>query len=236
MKGNFMNGIADRMSKGTLTALSVGILAFILATSAKAVPTITISDGIKKDTVTLNNSSGLISFSGSVGKFSLSLSTSAATGLQMLPSLNLSSLAYNVSGKNTGTIIISLSDTSVHPNDGSIASKITGQTNGMISYSTFADTSNKLFGTATLLSSKGGLSGNFSGAGSNTLKTSNPFSLTETFVVQLSRNESTQFSATVTDPPSGPVVAPVPEAGSTLAFLGLAFLGLEVLRRRLATA
>jgi hypothetical protein len=234
MKG--MRGMTRRVSSGTLTALSIGILAFTSAPSAKAVPTITISDGTKRDTVTLNNTSGLISFNGSVGKFSLSLSTSAATGLQMLPSFNLSSLTYNVSGNKSAALTISLSNTSVHPNDGSIASQITGQTNGVISYSTFGDTSNKLFGNGTLLSSKGALSGNFSGAGSAILKTSNPFSMTETFVIQLSKGGNAHFSATVTDPPNGPLIPPVPETGSTLAFLGLAFLGLEAIRRRLATA
>jgi len=196
----------------------------------------TISDGSKKGTVTLNNASGLISFNGSVGKFSLSLSTSAASGLQMLPSFSLTSLNYNSPGNKGGTLTISLSDTSVHPNDGSIASQISGQTSGTISYSTFGDTSNRLFGNGILLSSKGGLNGNFNGAGSAVLKANNPFSLTETFVIQLTKGGSTHFSATITDPPSGALVAPVPETGSTLAFLGLAFLGLEVLRRRLATA
>jgi hypothetical protein len=196
----------------------------------------TISDGIKKDTVTLSNASGLISFNGSVGKFSLSLSTAAASGLQMLPSFSLASLNFNSPGKNTGTLTISLSDTSVHPNDGSIASHISGQTSGTISYSTFGDMSNKLFGNGLLLSSKGGLKGNFEGAGSAVVNASNPFSLTETFVIQLAKGGSTHFSATITDPPSGALLAPVPETGSTLAFLGLAFLGLEVLRRRPARA
>jgi hypothetical protein len=236
MKGKGMKGITRRVSSGTLAALAIGILAFTSAPSAKAVPTITISDGTKKDTVTLNNASGLISFNGSVGKFSVSLSTSAATGLQMLPSFNLSSLTYDASGKKSAALTISLSDTSVHPNDGSIASQVTGQTNGVISYSTFGDTSNKLFGNGTLLSSNGALSGNFSGVGSAVLKASNPFSMTETFVVQLSKGGNAHFSATVTDPPSGLLIAPVPETGSTLAFLGLAFLGLEAIRRRLATA
>jgi hypothetical protein len=230
MKGNFKTGIAGRLIKGTLAAVSVAFLVAASVPSVWAVPTMTISDGSKKNTVTLTNASGLMSYNGSLGQSSLSLSTAPASGLQMLPSFSLNSLSY--SGKGTLTLTIALSDISVHPNDGSISSQISGQTGGTISYSTFGDTSNKLFGNGVLLGSKGALGGSFNATSSATLKTGNPFSLTEIFVVQLRKGVSAQFRATVTDPPNGPV-ASVPEAGSTLAFLGLAFLGLEVVRRRL---
>jgi hypothetical protein len=172
-----------------------------------------------------------MSFNGKVGKFTLSLSTTPASGLAMLPSFSLNSLS---GGKKGGTITISISDTSVHPNDGSIASQISGQTTGTVSYSTFADTSNSLFGKEKLLSSQGGLKGAFNINGSAIVASQNAFSLTEMFVIQLGKGGSTHFGATVLDPPiGGGEVAQVPEAGSTLALLALALLGVGVLRRKL---
>jgi hypothetical protein len=232
--GKFMIGVSGSVRRVTLTALAVGALAAASVPSAHAVPTITISDGKKKDTVTLNNAAGLISYNGNVGKFSLSISTTAASGLAMLPSFSLNSLSYG--GKKTGTLTISLSDTSVHPNDGSIATQISGQTSGTISYSTFADTGNSLFGKGTLLSSQGSLKGGFNSNGSSIVSSNNPFSLTEMFIIQQSKGGSTHFGATVIDPPIGNGVETVPDAGSTLALFTLALLGVEVLRRKLASS
>ena len=232
--GKFNTGFASGLRRVIVPALAVVALALASAPSARAVPTITISDGKKKDTRTFTDASGLMSFSGKVGKFTLSISTTPASGLAMLPSFSLNSLS---GGKKGGTITISISDTSVHPNDGSIASQISGQTTGTVSYSTFADTSNSLFGKGQLLSSQGGLKGAFNINGSAILASQNAFSLTETFVIQLGKGGSTHFGATVLDPPIGNgEVAQVPEVGSTLALLALALLGVEALRRKLTAA
>ena len=231
--GRLTVGFAGGLRRVILSGVAIGALAAVSVPSAHAVPTITISDGKKKDTVTLNNAAGLISYNGNVGKFSLSISTTAASGLAMLPSFSLNSLSYG--GKKAGTLTISLSDTSVHPNDGSIATQISGQTSGTISYSAFADTGNSLFGKGTLLSSQGSLKGGFNGTGSSIVSSNNPFSLTEMFVIQQSNGGSTHFGATVLDPPIGNGVDTVPDAGSTLALFTLALLGVEVLRRKLAS-
>jgi hypothetical protein len=231
--GMFNTGSSGALRRLIVPALAIVALALASAPSARAVPTITISDGKKKDTRTFTDASGLMSFSGSIGKFVLSISTTPASGLAMLPSFSLNSLTYG-GGKKGGTLTISISDTSVHPNDGSIASQINGQTTGTVSYSTFADTSNSLFGKGQLLGSQGGLKGAFNINGSAIVASQNAFSLTETFVIQLGKGGSTHFGATVLDPPiGGGEVVQVPEVGSTLALLALALLGVEVLRRKL---
>jgi hypothetical protein len=251
--GKVMNGFAGNLRRMILPALVVGALALASAPSANArqrasrhvvaVPTvagqtITLSDGKKKDTVTLADPSGLISYSGNVGKFTLSISTTPASGLAMLPSFNLNSLGFS-GGKKGGTLTISISNVSLNPTAGSITSQISGQTSGSVSYSTFADTSNSLFGKGTILSNQGTFNGGFNSNASATLSSQAPFSLTELFVIHQGRGGNTAFGATVVDPPvAGGVdaIAQVPDVGSTLAFLGLALLGVEIVRRKLAAA
>lgn len=217
-----------------------GVLALACASLGHAAPTLTISDGKQKDTVTVTDVNGLISFDGKVGEFTLSLSTTPASGLDLMPLLTLDSLTYGK--KQAGTLTISLSDTSVNPTDGTIASRIDGHTSGSVSYTTFGDAGNSLFGKGTMLSTQGNLTGNaFTGSGSGTFSTGSPFSLTETFIIQESKGGNTAFGATVVDPPgtNGDVVAindgptSVPDTGSTIALLGFSVLGVEVVRRNL---
>src|SRR5438552_8397079 len=106
----FMNGVASNFRRLIFPALAIAALALASATSANARqggrsarqlqvgaaqnvagPTITISDGKRKGTVTLTNPADLISYSGNVGKFTLSFSTTPANGTAMLPSFNLTS-------------------------------------------------------------------------------------------------------------------------------------------------
>lgn len=194
-------------------------------------PTLILSDGAGH-TTRLSNASGVISFTGTLGSFSLSIKTSAATGEALLPSLTLNSLSY--SGAAPGTLTISLSNTSLNAPLGNVTSEIKGQTNnGSLSYSTYADLGNSLFGKGTLLGSEGAYTGgSFAGAASAALSSRSPFSLTETIVLQESYRGTTTFGATVIDPPAA-LPVPVPETGSTLALLGLALAAIEAVRRGL---
>jgi hypothetical protein len=211
----------------------VGVFVFASAVSALAVPTIVISDGKKKHTVTLSDAAGLISFNGTVGKFTLSLSTSAATGEAMLPSLSLNSLTS--SSRKAGTLTISISNTSLVGSG--IASQISGQTSGNVMVSTHADAGNSLFGRSTLLNSQGAFTGGkFANTAQAAFSSQSPFSLTETFVIQQSKKGTTSFGSTVNDPIVNGFTVPVPETGSTMALLGLALLGVEVIRRKLTAA
>jgi hypothetical protein len=184
--------------------------------------------------MTLGNASGVISFSGMLGLFNLSITTSPASGQAILPSVTVNSLSYY--GPRPGTLTISLSETSLSSPGGTITSKINGQTSlGSLSYSTFLDAGNNLFGKGTLLNTQGVFSGgSFAGTASAALSSHSPFSLTETIIVQQSMRGRTSFGTVVVDPPAP--VALVPDTGSTLAFLGLTLLGLEAIRRSLRSA
>jgi hypothetical protein len=179
----------------------------------------------------LSNASGVMSFSGALGKFGFTITTSAATGLSLLPSLTLNSLSY--SGTTPGQLTISLSKTSLSGLDGSVTSKINGQiSGGSLSYATYVDMANNLFGKGALLNNQGAFSnGAFAGTASAALSPHSPFSLTETIIIQEAFRGTTWFGTTVIDPPRR--VVPVPETGSTLTLLSLALLGIEALRRRL---
>lgn len=192
-------------------------------------PTLVVSDGIH--TMRLSNASGVMSFNGALGNFGFTIRTSAATGLSLLPSLTLNSLSY--SGRAPGQLTISLSETSLNPIDGAVTSKINGQiSGGSLSYATFVDMGNNLFGKGALLNNQGAFSnGSFAGTASAALSPHSPFSLTETIIIQGTFGGTTSFGATVIDPPTR--VVPVPETGSTLALLSLALVGIEAVRRRL---
>src|SRR3984893_3243944 len=192
-------------------------------------PTLVVSDGIH--TMRLSNASGVMSFSGALGKFGLTITTSAATGLSLLPSLTLNSLSY--SGSTPGQLTISLSKTSLSPLDGAVTSKINGQiSGGSLSYATFVDMGNNLFGKGALLNNQGAYANSsFAGRASAALSAHSPFSLTETIIIQEAFGGTTTFGTMVIDPPRR--VGPVPETGSTLALLSLALLGIEAVRRRL---
>jgi hypothetical protein len=236
-----VNGSVHNRLRAVLPIVA-GVCVLVSATPASAVPTLTLSEsdgnnqnGGNNQQLTLpSNAAGLVSFSGTLGSFSLSIATSPVTGQAMLPLLSLS-LSY--SGLNPGTLTISLSDTSFSPTGGTLVSQISGLTSGgSVSYSTFADTGNSLFGKGTLLGTLGAFTGgNFAGTASATLSSQAPFSLTEMFVIQQGKGGTTSFGAVVNDPPAAGVVL-VPESGSTIALLGLALLTCELLRRKLTAA
>jgi VPDSG-CTERM motif len=207
----------------------VGGIALMIRSSAEAVPTLFLSDG-QGNEMTLSGESGPISFDGALGDFKLSLATIPISGDDIMPGLTFSSIFFTGSGM--GTLTVLFSDDSFSPFAGTIASAINGKTNGDVFYSTFADSSNSLFGMTTLLSEQGPFSNaSFSATGYAASSLQYPFSLTEQFVISESSGAVTSFSSTLTDPPDA-----VPDSGSTGALLGLVLLALTILRRKLTTA
>ena len=214
-------------SKWVLPLVAAGMLGLASAPSAHGVPTLSISDGLGH-TLTLSKPGGF-TYTGTLGNFSLNITSGVANSDALLTGLN-----FSVTG--TGTLTILLSNTGFGTLPGSISSQISGQTSGISAFATFADAGNRLFGTSKLLSSGGPFRSVFSGNGSAIFSAPGPFSLTEKIVVVQSVFGTTSFGTTVKDPvvvaPVGPAVT-VPDAGATALLLGLALLGIGLVRRKL---
>jgi len=219
-----MKGQSKTLSKWFLPLVAAGVLGLASAPSAHGVPTLSISDGLGH-TLNLSNSSGGITYTGTLGNFTLNITSGVATGDALLPGLNFSATG-------TGRLTVMFSNTSFGTLAGSISSQISGQTSGIAAFATYADAGNRLFGNTTLLPSAGPFRGGaFSGTGSATFPVPGPFSLTEKIVVIQSVFGTTSFGTTVVDPvPTG---ATVPDAGATALLLGLALLGIGLARRKL---
>ena len=199
------------------------MLGLASAPSAHGVPTLSITDGLGH-TLNLSNSSGGITYTGTLGNFTLSITSGVATGDALLPGLNFSATG-------TGILTVMFSNTSFGTLAGSISSQIRGQTSGITAFATYADAGNRLFGNTTLLSTGGPFRGAFSGARSATFPIPGPFSLTEKIVIVQSVRGTTSFGTAVVDPvPNVPIV---PDAGATALLLGLALLGIGLARRKL---
>lgn len=215
------------LSKWVLPLVAAGMLGLASAPSAHGVPTLSISDGLGH-TLTLSKPGGF-TYTGTLGNFSLNITSGVANSDALLTGLN-----FSVTG--TGTLTILLSNTGFGTLPGSISSQISGQTSGISAFATFADAGNRLFGTSKLLSSGGPFRSVFSGNGSAIFSAPGPFSLTEKIVIVQSVFGTTSFGTTVKDPvvvaPVGPAVT-VPDAGATALLLGLALLGIGLARRKL---
>src|SRR5260370_11203375 len=219
------------LSNWVLPLVAAGVLGLASAPSAHGVPTLSISDGLGH-TLNLSNSSGGFTYTGTLGSFSLNITSGVGNSDALLTGLNFSATG-------TGILTILLSQTGFSTLPGSISSQISGQTSGITASGTFADAGNRLFGTSTLLSTGGPFRGPFSGTGSATFHVPGPFSLTEKIVLVQSLFGTTSFSTTLKDPvviapvaPVGPAVT-VPDAGATALLLGLALLGIGLARRKL---
>ena len=211
------------LSKWVLPLVAAGVLGLTSAPSAHGIATLSISDGLGH-TLNLSNSSGGITYTGTLGNFTLSITSGVATGDALLPGLNFSATG-------TGILTVMFSNTSFGTLAGSISSQIRGQTSGITAFATYADAGNRLFGNTTLLSTGGPFRGAFSGARSATFPIPGPFSLTEKIVIVQSVRGTTSFGTAVVDPvPNVPIV---PDAGATALLLGLALLGIGLARRKL---
>jgi hypothetical protein len=221
--------------------IAAGLASLMLAPAAHAVPTLamTLDDGVNP-AITLVDTThlGFLNFTGSLGAFTINVSTGTGVGslnplgdgLIDLNSINISS---SISG---GTLTIKLTEYDlVEPTGLTLFQSAIGGTVGSIgkppstlTFNTFMDNTNTAFGTATALASQ-----IFSGSGSAfSYQSANPGTIagpySETVVVSITApaGSTSSFDG---------LLSPAPEPTSMAALgAGLVIMGL-VARRRART-
>lgn len=211
------------------THLITGIMVasfLALAPVTKAVPTMSISDGINPVVIITdgsgsdaNGASGVVGFNGTIGSWSLVVTTGQtkpALGSASSPQMDLN---YVVTSTGAGSLTILWSDTDFTSAGGFFA-EIGGTTSGTIAFDTYADTGNTIFGMSTHLTSLSFSTSPFSGTQSAAAVNGTPFSLTERIVINHgSGTRSESGNANLTSVPDG--TSTVVLLGTSLVCLGL---------------
>jgi len=232
-----------KLSGRNLIGILIGICSLVLMSTqtvhaAPGTPTIRIWDGIGDintnsiiiaDGSSLDTSpliSNVVTYSGSYGVFNVIVSSGVQSGTSLYPELGLNT--FEVSG-GAGTLYAWFSNTGFGTTptpagfdmSGSLSS-ITGS--GSVTFDSYIDNSNTLFGEGTLLASLGSYTSTNSGTTSGTVSLSNPYSLTTKTTVNLTAGSNMQTTTNV---------AIVPEPVSTTLFIvGGATLGFRRFRKR----
>lgn len=235
--------MSDRLSRFCLIA-AIGIVALAASPVARAVPTLMLFDGTNTMVITdqmLHDSSsavGQVTFVGTIGSWTISLTTGTtkpALGSATSPSMTITSMVATSHG--SGTLTVSFSDTNYAPPssattykdmfNSSIGGTVGSKTAGSITYKTYASNANTLFGTTKQLTSSGPFGpGSFSGAATGHSVFLSDFSLTQQVTIVHTKSGTSSFNATLTGTP-----VKVPDSGSYVVLLGIAFAGVEGLRR-----
>jgi hypothetical protein len=210
--------------------VAVGMVA--AATSSYAVPTLFLSDGVNTVMVAdgsgsdANSAAGAVTWIGSLGVWNLNVSTGISKGTATTPSFDFNSVDAIIPTVGPGiasgpyTLYVWFGDVNLGPTSGSFLATIGGTSAGSVTYNTFADGGNTLFGQSLNLTSLSFNGTPFSGSQSSGDEfLPFPYSLSQKVIITQTGAGTTSFDATLD-------VGSVPEGGMTLVLLGSSLIAL----------
>lgn len=161
-------------------------LMFLVVTSAHAVPTLRIDDGVNPAVVVSDNGAGdvnptvgVVLYSGALGGFTVSVETGISD--PVLGSVAFPHMDLNSVNTGTGSLTIEFSDDAFTPTVPGFWAGVGGTANGTADFAAYTDASNTLFAKTTLITDFGGTTfgpGAFSAEATGPGPTGAPYSIT----------------------------------------------------------
>jgi hypothetical protein len=218
-----------------LKLLSMALGAVALTSSALAIPTLIISDGVTSTSLT--SASGIINYSSSSfdGAWSVVISTAEtkpALGNAANPIMDINAQVTSLTFSPTRNLVITFFDTDFGPSPSAFLAQLSGHTitgtPQAVSYNTYYSALNN-GATTSALTASGSLPGpNYNSLVSGSAGTLALYSLTQVLTIGgagTAPGASYSLDASLTG---------VPDGGTTVMLLGAALSGLAFLRRKLA--
>jgi hypothetical protein len=216
-----------------LKVLAVALGAVAVTSSALAIPTLTISDGLTTATVT--SATGFVNYNNPTFDASWSVVISTAEtkpliGTAALPIMDINAQVTSLAATPQRNLTITFSDVGFGPTPSFVAilsGHVVAGTGANVTYNTYYDNLNTLAALTTPLTASGTLPGPTyaSTVGGGAIAAN--YSLTQVITVNGSTTAGASYSL------DGSLTG-VPDGGTTVMLLGAALSGLALLRRKIA--